>query len=287
MPTLEKITKSPDKCPGDGSNNDGDDTAMTDDHAVAAETVASSSTAAINSNNNEQNNSIEGSADDEQPHHTTPTTPAAANINNINNNNNNDNMTHHPPTTTSPYTRVDGKGLWRSWKRNFKNKLLALLDLIDNSLDAAIVNTVVDTTNNNKNKDTEEDDFVGRVHIYPDDVECTTRTSDEDRLTPEVTLSSTTTTTQRPQQLQTTTSSSSSTTAARTIRKCTGLCIINNSYKPIRTMEEVLGVYNSSKVNSGAGDIGENGVGLKQGCKFCFVLCFFFGFIYCIELGWK
>ena len=43
MPTLEKITKSPDKCPGDGSNNDGDDTAMTDHDAVAAETVASSS----------------------------------------------------------------------------------------------------------------------------------------------------------------------------------------------------------------------------------------------------
>ena len=274
MPTLEKVTKSPDKCPGDGSNNDGDETAMTDD-AVAETVASSSSTAAINSYNNEQNNSIEGSADDEQPHHTTPTTPAAA----ANTNNNNNNMTHHLPTTTSPYTRVDGKGLWRSWKRNFKNKRLALLDLIDNSLDAAIVTTVVDTTNN-KNKDTEEDDFVGRAHIYPDDVECSTRTSDEDILAPEVTQSSTTITSS---------SSSSSTTAARTIRKCTGLCIINNSYKPIRTMEEVLGVYNSSKVNSGAGDIGENGVGLKQGCKlFCSV--FFFGFIYCIidiELGWK
>ena len=55
--------------------------------------------------------------------------------------------------------------------------------------------------------------------------------------------------------------------------------LINNSHKPIRTMEEVLGVYNSSKVNSGAGDIGENGVGLKQGCKFCFVLILVFGFI--------
>lgn len=39
----------------------------------------------------------------------------------------------------SPLTKVNGKGLWRSWKRNFQSKLLALMDLIDNSLDAAVV----------------------------------------------------------------------------------------------------------------------------------------------------
>ena len=45
-----------------------------------------------------------------------------------------------------------------------------------------------------------------------------------------------------------------------------GLCIINNSFHPIRSLVQVLEVYNSSKIDSGAHDIGENGVGLKQGC---------------------
>ena len=42
----------------------------------------------------------------------------------------------------SPLTKVNGKGLWRSWKRNFQSKLLALMDLIDNSLDAAVMDDV-------------------------------------------------------------------------------------------------------------------------------------------------
>jgi hypothetical protein len=91
-----------------------------------------------------------------------------------------------------------------------------LLDLIDNSLDAAIGN--------------HDDNFVGRVHVYPD----------------------------RYEVLDNGESAATSTT--------TGLCIVNNSIKKIRPLGKVLEVYNSSKVNSGAGDIGENGVGLKQGC---------------------
>eukprot|EP00584_Thalassiosira_punctigera_P026489 CAMPEP_0172578222 /NCGR_PEP_ID=MMETSP1067-20121228/138625_1 /TAXON_ID=265564 ORGANISM="Thalassiosira punctigera, Strain Tpunct2005C2" /NCGR_SAMPLE_ID=MMETSP1067 /ASSEMBLY_ACC=CAM_ASM_000444 /LENGTH=726 /DNA_ID=CAMNT_0013370913 /DNA_START=415 /DNA_END=2596 /DNA_ORIENTATION=+ len=116
-------------------------------------------------------------------------------------------------------TRVDGKGLWRSWKRNFKTKLLALLDLIDNALDAGIHGL----GNGDHNA------FVGRVHVYPDVYEV---------LTGPANVSATT----------------------------TGLCIVNNCVKKIRPLKKVLEVYNSSKVDSGAGDIGENGVGLKQGC---------------------
>jgi hypothetical protein len=52
-------------------------------------------------------------------------------------------------------TRVDGLGLWRSWTRNFKTKQLALLDLIDNSLDAAIEGQNCDG-------------FTGKVHLFPD-----------------------------------------------------------------------------------------------------------------------
>jgi len=117
-------------------------------------------------------------------------------------------------------TRVNGKGLWRSWKRNFKNKLQALLDLIDNSLDAAI----------QANGDgTDRSSFKGRVHVFPDVHEVFEGTSR---------VSSTT----------------------------SGLCIVNNCMKKIRPLDKVLEVYDSSKVESGAGDIGENGVGLKQGC---------------------
>jgi len=115
-------------------------------------------------------------------------------------------------------TRVDGKGLWRSWKRNFKTKVLALLDLIDNSLDAGIQGK------NDGNGD--QSNFVGRVHVYPDVYGA----------------------------------------GVATHATTTGLCIVNNCMKKIRPLEKVLEVYNSSKVESGAGDIGENGVGLKQGC---------------------
>ncbi len=61
----------------------------------------------------------------------------------------------------SPLTKVNGKGLWRSWKRNFQSKLLALMDLIDNSLDAAL------RLDNNYNGCC-TDDFIGRVHVHPD-----------------------------------------------------------------------------------------------------------------------
>ncbi|KAL3822771.1 hypothetical protein ACHAXA_009645 [Cyclostephanos tholiformis] len=45
-----------------------------------------------------------------------------------------------------------------------------------------------------------------------------------------------------------------------------GLCIVNNSRRPVRPLRKVLEIYSSSKTYSGARDIGENGVGLKQGC---------------------
>eukprot|EP00985_Skeletonema_marinoi_P003386 scaffold1451_cov108-Skeletonema_marinoi.AAC.1 len=141
----------------------------------------------------------------------------------------------------SPLTKVNGKGLWRSWKRNFQSKLLALMDLIDNSLDAAVVgsrklggnsniggnndgnnNRGGDNSSNNKN-------FIGRVHVYPDKLNQTTTNN---------------------QQNSTTT---------------TGILLLNNSHRSIRPLQHILEVYNSSKTHSGSEHIGENGVGLKQG----------------------
>ena len=76
----------------------------------------------------------------------------------------------------SPLTKVNGKGLWRSWKRNFQSKLLALMDLIDNSLDAAVVgsrklggNSNIggnNDGNNNRggdNSSSNNKNFIGRV----------------------------------------------------------------------------------------------------------------------------
>ena len=145
-----------------------------------------------------------------------------------------------PPPPSSLLTRVDGHGFWRSWKRNFQNKLTALLDLIDNSFDAALVaNTKLSSSSSSTSL------FVGRVHIYPDDL-----------LLPPLNVTST----------SSSGSSSSSTSPPLTPPTSTGLCIVNNSSRPIRPLSKVLEIYSSSKVNSGAKDIGENGIGLKQSC---------------------
>ena len=44
----------------------------------------------------------------------------------------------------------------------------------------------------------------------------------------------------------------------------TGICLRNNCTSTVPPLERVLVVYDSSKVNSGADAVGENGVGLKQ-----------------------
>jgi hypothetical protein len=177
-------------------------------------------------------------------------------------------------------TRVDGKGLWRSWKRNFKNKLLALLDLIDNSLDASIV-TAPDNNENGEGIDDDDDEvdendsrnrkssFIGRIHIYPDDDGMQEEGGVRPSAVPSSTVAAaaaaaTTTTTAAAAAAAATTAAA--TTPTPTAPSSRGLCIINNSFHPIRSLVQVLEVYNSSKIDSGAHDIGENGVGLKQGC---------------------
>ncbi|KAL7522461.1 hypothetical protein ACHAWX_007150 [Stephanocyclus meneghinianus] len=117
-------------------------------------------------------------------------------------------------TTNSKITRVDGKGLWRSWKRNFNSQFTAILDLIDNSLDASIEGI--------------DQGFIGRCHIRPD-----TYTYREENWT---------------------------------LEKTTGIAIINNCIKTMRPLQKCLEIYDSSKVDSGADHVGENGVGLKQAC---------------------
>lgn len=100
-------------------------------------------------------------------------------------------------------TRVNGVGLWNSWKRNFRTPLLAFLDIMDNAVDAADVNS-----------------STGKIHIGAD---------------------------------------------RGTARCPTGVILINNSQHPIKDLTQILEVYHSTKHNN-AESVGENGVGLKQGC---------------------
>ena len=144
---------------------------------------------------------------------------------------------HVPPTVTSASptvkdfkrtTAVDGKGMWRSWTRVYARPESACLDLLDNCFDAALQLTDDHDTEENSNQH-----FRGRVTME--------RHSD------------------------------------------TAISIQNNSPSPIKPLEVALTVYKSSKnanLNGNAASrslaqgnqddkkdsIGENGVGLKQGC---------------------
>ena len=194
-------------------------------------------------------------------------------------------------------TRVDGKGLWRSWKRNFNRKALALLDLIDNSLDACIsggdelggVNSVPShaliTSSGDKGG---KDEFVGRVHIYSDQlskalpniasssaVSSRAATPVPDEPTPEVVESATGHNTRHAARRASRSVASKPRDPSDNLPDCTGLIIVNNSRQPVRPLARVLEVFNSSKIETAVdrdngmdhvGDIGENGVGLKQGC---------------------
>jgi len=180
--------------------------------------------------------------------------------------------------------------------------MLALLDLIDNSLDAAII--VADTTTtaggvvdcDTAESRKEAKDFVGRVHIYPDVVNngavpqragsapeaassdaivgngavIDLSLDDDDTLPVPSVMSNIFKSFVDSHRVQDSIPSRASSAISDnnddTRSKTTGLCIVNNALRPIRPLVQALEVYNSSKIDSGAGDIGENGVGLKQGC---------------------
>ena len=144
------------------------------------------------------------------------------------------------------YTRVNGIGLWNSWTRNFQTPLQALLDLLDNSFDASISKLDFKSANETKSysssssdhDDSDEDDdkiqefFEGKIHIsalnYNDVFDASA-----DHLINK--------------------------------HKKSGILIMNNSEKPIKPISKILEVYHSTK-GKRSDTMGENGVGLKQGC---------------------
>ena len=65
-------------------------------------------------------------------------------------------------------TRVNGIGLWNSWTRNFKTPLLACLDLLDNSFDAALPSK---TPSNGNQEDKKHSNGISNTPIETDKVQ--------------------------------------------------------------------------------------------------------------------
>lgn len=138
-------------------------------------------------------------------------------------------------TPSKPTTCVNGIGMFDSWKRNFKSPFYAMLDIIDNAIDAGF----------------DEDQLVsfdGRVDIHENFI------PNPLALAPDHVLSS-------------------NGMGANAIRrekkkmeeKRSELIIVNNSIGAICPLDEILEIHRSAK-GSLSESIGENGVGLKQGC---------------------
>ena len=155
--------------------------------------------------------------------------------------------------TQPALTRVNGIGQWNAWTRNFNSPLLALLDLFDNSVDAAM-----------KPMNDDGEDYTGRIEVesdwwnrsYSDGDD-----SDDD-------------------------DDDYSDVDGAPMETITGIVVTNNSYRRIKPLEKILEAYSSAKGREEHGDdhhegdfaetIGENGVGLKQGCAVLSNLSFVF-----------
>jgi len=172
--------------------------------------------------------------------------------------------------TQPALTRVNGIGQWNAWTRNFNSPHLALLDLFDNSIDAAMkpakrnedaaMTDHQPSGNDSDDSDDEEEEeedeeYRGRIEVeadwwnqstFGDDDESDGGDDDYDDVDGEP------------------------------LETITGIVLTNNSHRPIKPLEKILEAYSSAKGREEHGEdhqegefaetIGENGVGLKQGC---------------------
>jgi len=134
-------------------------------------------------------------------------------------------------TSARPTTCVNGIGMFSSWKRNFKSPFFAMLDIIDNAIDAAFENRGPNS-------------FEGKVELYT--IDNNTKNG-------------------RPSPVRSSLSQGRRKNNKKKGSSRTELIIVNNSLKEIQDLSTVLEVHRSKK-GSCATNIGENGVGLKQGC---------------------
>ena len=153
---------------------------------------------------------------------------------------------HSSNNTTITSSVVNGIGQWKSWCRSFATPLLAMLDLVDNALDAAVGG------GGNNDDDAGSSSSSNNNYYYY-------RPQNSSRIVINY---------DKPYSAHHYNQSNNETT---------GLVMTNNSVEPIKSMHEILRVYNSRKTNDNGQHIGQNGVGLKQGCatlspcSFCLV----------------
>ena len=129
--------------------------------------------------------------------------------------------------TARPTTCVNGIGMFNSWKRNFKSPFFAMLDIIDNAVDASF-------------EKRDNDSFEGKVELY-------TIETDKDGSRPSPVRSSD----GRGRRKKKKKNAGNSRTE---------LIVVNNSLGKIQEMSAVLEIHKSVK-GGGTTNIGENGVG--------------------------
>lgn len=68
----------------------------------------------------------------------------------------------------APVYVCEGIGQWNAWTRNFNSPLLALLDLFDNSVDAAMKPAKRNGGTAMTDNDAEDEDYRGRIEVEAD-----------------------------------------------------------------------------------------------------------------------
>jgi len=136
--------------------------------------------------------------------------------------------TLHRMTPSKPTTCVNGTGMYHSWKRNFKSPFFAMLDIVDNAIDAGF---------------DESDTFHAKIDVHQEDIAITN--DDDDGGDDDG-------------------NNHGKKRKKGGGEKRHELIIVNNSRKEISPLSEILEVYKSNKgaANNDLSDhIGQNGVG--------------------------
>ena len=136
-----------------------------------------------------------------------------------------------PPASPDDVTKIDGIGLWKAWEKTFDSPLSALLEIMDNAVDACKeqVSLLGD----------EEEEY---------DEETTTVSSNRSRTS---TVSSNNNSSRKPTIM----------VMPDEIQE-KSLMIFNSCGSAPPKMSDILKLYKSDKAES---EIGQNGIGIKQG----------------------
>jgi hypothetical protein len=165
-----------------------------------------------------------------------------------------------------PTTCVNGIGMYESWKRNFKSPFFAMLDIFDNAIDAGFTNTTGSTTTTAATSTNISATPSANIDIISgaDEVDNNNNNNSFDGIVELCEKFTTNPFVNQPK------------SKAKTSKhKRAELVIVNNSFKEICPLEEILEIHSSAKGKNSV-SIGENGVGeflkLRINCRIL-VLC--------------